>query len=232
MREYNAMKSTREIFYKLKHLSRKWENYFDVYDKILPQYVGKKPNMLEIGVAKGGSTEMWIKYFDNEINMFCVDIDKACLDYKYDGVTVDAACLDQSDPEQWDAYLKNKPKFDIIIDDGGHEMVQQIVTLNKLFPYLADGGTMIIEDTHTSYWDQWGGGFKRETSFIEYVKNLIDLQHAPFINAAPPPEVIAIFAGLKSVTFYNSMVILEKGPTRPAVEADSAKLKNPNFEWN
>jgi len=227
------MKSTREIFYKLKHLSRKWENYFDVYDKILPQYVGKKPNMLEIGIAKGGGTEMWLKYFDNDINMFCVDIDKNFLDHKYDGATVNTACVDQSSPEHWDAYLKDKPKFDLIIDDGGHEMVQQIVTLNKLFPYLADGGTMVIEDTHTSYWDQWGGGFKRETSFIEYVKNLIDLLHAPHIHGAtPPPEVLSTFAGLKSATFYNSMVILEKGPTRPAIEAISTKYKNPDFDWN
>jgi hypothetical protein len=40
--------------------------------------------------------------------------------------------------------------FDIIIDDGGHTMEQQQVTLGFLFPFLKNDGLFFIEDLHTS----------------------------------------------------------------------------------
>lgn len=40
--------------------------------------------------------------------------------------------------------------FDIIIDDGGHTMLQQQISLAELFGHLSAGGTYIIEDLHTS----------------------------------------------------------------------------------
>jgi hypothetical protein len=39
--------------------------------------------------------------------------------------------------------------FDIIIDDGGHMMHQQQITLGYMFPFLASGGIFVIEDLHT-----------------------------------------------------------------------------------
>ena len=47
-----------------------------------------------------------------------------------------------------------------MIDDGGHTMEQQIVSIETLFPLLADGGVYLVEDTHTSYWDSHGGGLR------------------------------------------------------------------------
>lgn len=231
MCEYNAMKSTQEIFYKLKLLSKKWENYFDVYDKILLPYVSKNPKMLEIGVAHGGSLELWLKYFDNAVEMYAVDINKDFLDYKFD-VKVDYACVDQGSKEHWDSYLKDKPNFDIIIDDGSHDSNHQIITLITLFSKLADGGIYVIEDTHTSYWSAWGGGLQKQGTFIEFAKGLVDFLHAPHIKESAPPALVEALGSLKSVTFYNSMVVLEKGPTSPSIEADSSKYKNPDFDWN
>jgi hypothetical protein len=130
--------------------------------------------------------------------------------------------------------LKDDPKFDIIIDDGSHIMDHQIVTLNRLFKHLNDGGIYIIEDVCTSYWSNYGGGFKKQTSFIEYVKNLIDLlnaQHVP--GASPPKELTDMFPNLKSATFYNNVVIIEKGPIKNnKTYLVSDDFKNPTFEWN
>jgi hypothetical protein len=39
---------------------------------------------------------------------------------------------------------------DIIIDDGGHTMLQQQVTFGCLFPFIKSGGVYCIEDLHTS----------------------------------------------------------------------------------
>ena len=41
--------------------------------------------------------------------------------------------------------------FDIIIEDGGHTMLQQQVTLGFMFKNLKSGGLFVIEDLHTSY---------------------------------------------------------------------------------
>jgi hypothetical protein len=228
------MKSTRDIFTKLKYSSTKWENYFEIYDKWFPQYIGKHPHLMEIGVGGGGSIEMWLKYFENDVTIYALDYDKDSLDYKFDNADVRYSCVDQSSYEHWDAYLKDDPKFDIIIDDGSHIMDHQIVTLNRLFKHLNDGGIYIIEDVCTSYWSNYGGGFKKQTSFIEYVKNLIDLlnaQHVP--GASPPKELTDMFPNLKSATFYNNVVIIEKGPIKNnKTYLVSDDFKNPTFEWN
>ena len=235
MRKHNVkMKSTREIFYKLKLLSKKWENYFEIYDKWFPQYIGKHPHLMEIGVAHGGSVEMWLKYFDNDVTVHALDINKDFLDHKFDGADVRYSCVHQGSHEHWDSYLKDNPKFDIIIDDGSHVMNDQIVTLNRLFKHLNDGGIYIVEDTHTSYWSGYDGGFKKQDTFIEYVKNLIELLHAPHMpGVTPPPELLEMFPNLKSVTFYNSVVIIEKGPISYEPQpADSDRYKDPDFDWN
>jgi hypothetical protein len=224
------MKSTRELFYNLKKVSKKWENYFEIYDKILPQFVGKNPTMLIIGVAQGGCIEMFSEYFDNQCTIYAIDYNKDFLDHKYDNPNVFLSCGDQADHENWNAFLKDNPKYDIIIDDGGHEMTQQIVTLERTFKHLNDDGIYVVEDTHTSYMKEWGGGWKKETSFIEYVKNLVEIMHRDFIGQ-PPKELMDTFPNLKSVTFYDSVTIIEKGPTIRRVEAISNSKQNPDFEW-
>lgn len=231
MCECHAMTSTYDIFYKLKLLSKKWNNYFEVYDKILNPYIGKNPKMLEIGVAHGGSVELWLKYFDNEVDLHAVDINKDFLDYKFDDAKVNYACVDQSSLEHWNAYLSSHSNFDIIIDDGSHDSDHQIITLLTLFPILNDGGIYIVEDTHTSYWPEWGGGLHKKGTFIEFAKQLLDLLHAPHIRESAPPALEKAFKNLKSVTFHNSMVVLEKGITRPSTEAVSTANRNPNFTW-
>ncbi len=49
-------------------------------------------------------------------------------------------------------HKKNGVFFDIILDDGGHTMKQQITSFKILYPFVKKGGIYIIEDLHTSYW--------------------------------------------------------------------------------
>ena len=139
----------KEIFWNLEKGSTKWSGYFDVYERHLSKFIGKAPRILEIGVLGGGSIEMWLKYFGEGTQVIGLDINKECLDYKYDG-NVEIVMGDQSDPQFWDQYLADKKGFDIVIDDGSHVMTHQITTLNKVFPRLNVGGVYICEDTHTS----------------------------------------------------------------------------------
>lgn len=205
------MKRTADIFYGLEHYGKKWTHYFDVYDKLLPQYIGKNPKFLEIGVDRGGSLELWLKYFDNNIDLYAVDINPDSLKYEFNGASVNYALLDQSNEEQWNEYLKDKPNFDVIVDDGSHINSHQILTLLTLYPKLNDGGIYVVEDTHTSYWHEWNGGLHKQGTFIEFAKGLLDYIHMPFVGAEPPKFMNDTFKNLKSITFYNSLCILEKG---------------------
>jgi hypothetical protein len=64
--------------------------------------------------------------------------------------------------------------FDVMIDDGGHTMIQQFTSFKYLFPAVKIGGLYFLEDLHTSYWDQYGGGLKKEGTMIEHIKTMID----------------------------------------------------------
>ena len=52
--------------------------------------------------------------------------------------------------------------------------LSEIATFEELWPAIVDGGVFLMEDLHTSYWADYGGGYRHPTTFIEYAKNLID----------------------------------------------------------
>jgi SAM-dependent methyltransferase len=197
----------------------KWDTYIDHYEKHVSKYIGQNPVVLEIGIAKGGSLELWSKYFENG-KVYGIDADEKCLQFEYEQENIKVLLGDQSSGEYWDHFLKtNTEEFDIIIDDGSHVNDDQILTLLKLFPRLKVGGTYVIEDTHTSYWSQWGGGFNKPESFISVTKTLIDLLHLQHIrDCSPNDEIKNIFRGLESVTYHNSFVVLTKENERDMKE--------------
>lgn len=210
-------KTIRELFLTLNKYSTKWDPYLDVYDRYFSKFRGNSPTMLEIGVADGGSMEMWLKYFENA-KMYGLDIEPKWVAHKYPGYedSVNLRLGNQADPGFWDSFIEDVPQLDIVLDDGGHEPQQQVVSLLKLFPRLKRGGIYIIEDVHTSYWAQWGGGFRNPDAIIETTKNLIDLINVQHIrDTTPPQEMLNIFHDLYSVSYYNSMIVLEKGIPRP-----------------
>ena len=114
---------------------------------------------------------------------------------------------DQTDVDFLRRVAEEHGPFDIIIDDGGHEMQQQIVTTETLFPLLADGGVFLVEDTHTSYWDSYDGGRNRAGTFMEWAKNRLD-----DVNGFHQPgPVDPVWTGqLDGVHVYDSVVVFDK----------------------
>lgn len=206
------MNSTLEtIFYNnLTKSSGKWSNYFDIYHKHFDKFLNKPINLLEIGVSNGGSLEMWHEYFGKLCNIFAIDLDTNILNLKFD-FNVDLVIGDQNDSIFWNNYLASHPKFDIVIDDGSHAMTDQITTLINIFPHLNDGGVLVIEDTHTSYWGTFDGGVNNPDTFIERSKSLIDFLHRQHIKDKSLNKIlIDIFCDLFCISFYNSVVVFEK----------------------
>ena len=100
--------------------------------------------------------------------------------------------------------------LDIIIDDGGHTMDQQKISFEHLFHKLKDGGIYLIEDTHTSYWYEYKGGYKSRNSFIEYSKNVIDSLyewHIPEVSRVKSNEITK---NINCVAFFDSIIVFEK----------------------
>ena len=201
----------------------KWHHYFKIYDKHFHKFVGKNPTILEIGIFEGGSLEMWNHYFDKNCQIYGVDVNPECLNIpsKLQTTNVQIDIGDQADRGFWKNYLKDKPKFDIIIDDGGHYMQQQIVTYEELYHHVSDDGVYLCEDLHTSYWNEYGGGLNNPNSFVEYSKKFIDMLHVYYIreegggefseSADNIPNDYKPFRKItNSVTYYDSIIVLEK----------------------
>jgi len=175
----------------------KWSQYFDVYHHHFKRFRGKEVKILEIGIYGGGSLQMWKWYFGNKAHITGMDIDPFCKKYAED--RVDIIIGDQADAE----LLDTLSEYDIIIDDGGHYMSQQIASFTHLYEKVKDGGIYLVEDTHTSYVPEFIDG---TLTFIEYCKRLIDAMHSHY----PTGELNDFSKHTRSISFYDSMVVLEK----------------------
>jgi hypothetical protein len=186
----------------------KWIDYFEVYEKAFSAYKNKPITFLEIGIQNGGSLQMWRKFFGPEAKIIGIDIDPKCKALEAEGFEIWIG--NQADPNFWTEIKNKNPSIDLVLDDGGHTMEQQIVTFQSLFPILAEGGTYACEDTHTSYFPSHGGGLKRSGTFHEYIKMMIDEMHAWYY--APLSAVTSSYLAnnLYSISVYDSIIVMEK----------------------
>jgi Methyltransferase domain len=193
----------------------KMEHYLEIYDEMLTSYRGKDISFLEIGIYKGGSMPMWQGFFGQGSRLTFLDIDPACRALKLPGTTVEIG--DQSDPAFLHRIGQEHGPFDLVVDDGGHKMHQQITSFRHLWPQLKDRGLYIVEDTHTSYWPGFGGGFRAPASFIEFAKDLIDRMHSWYTedDAGFPLHPLAREIG--AITFHDSLVVIQKRLKEPPV---------------
>lgn len=190
-----------------KRLIHKWRHYFEVYDTHFSRFRNKQPVILEIGVSQGGSLQMWKEYFGDGCTIIGMDIDPECKKLEEPGIEVHIGS--QTDREFLRDLLTKIPPVDILIDDGGHTMVQQIVSFEELFGHIKQDGIYCCEDIHTSYWIAFGGGHKRKGTFIEYSKNFID-----YINAWHSEQkklyVNDFTRNVHSLHYYDSMLVIHK----------------------
>lgn len=190
-------------------LMHKGEHYFDAYDKHFLRFRGRPVTILEIGVSHGGSLEMWKYYFGEQARIFGVDNNPECEKFGDDQVTMYIGS--QEDPE-FLKFLKSEiPKVDILIDDGGHTMNQQKVTFREMFDHIKDDGVYLCEDLNTSYWEEYGGGYKNPDSFIEYSKHFIDALNAWNARDNEVLPVSSFTRSVRSLHYYDSMLVIEKG---------------------
>ena len=148
----------------------KWLHYFEIYDRHFSKFIGKEITILEIGVFQGGSLELWSNYFGSKCKIYGIDINPECK--KHENEQIEVLIGDVEDREFLREVKEKIPKIDILIDDGGHTMTQQIVTFEELYPIISSDGVYLCEDIITSYWEEYGGGYRKKNTYIEYSKNI------------------------------------------------------------
>jgi demethylmacrocin O-methyltransferase len=128
--------------------------YTEVYERFLFQWKDDPIRLFEIGIDKGGSLGMWYDYFP-KAKIFAIDIeDRASMQ----NARTRTFIADQSKRDQLQRAIdKLGGDFEFILDDGGHTMEQQQVSLGFLFKFVKPGGYYILEDIHTSLPNRYPG---------------------------------------------------------------------------
>jgi cephalosporin hydroxylase len=195
---------------------RKYANYIDLYDQLFRKFVGRRPRILEIGVQHGGSLQIWNEFFRGEVEIFGIDILPECQQLEENNINIFIG--DQSDIKFLTAVSNKIGHIDLVIDDGSHVSKHQIATFEILFyNNLNVGGFYIVEDCHSSYMPEYGGGLGRRGTFIEYAKDLCDSINA-WHAGDKRLHVTEATRWIRRITFESSLVVFEKNKmSAPAV---------------
>ena len=135
-----------------------------------------KINILEIGSYAGASAAAFTKYFPNA-NVFCFDVNIS--NFKFYSKKIHVFGIDINNRNKVKKTLKKIFKehqfsnFDLIIDDGSHNLKDILFSLNFFFKFLKKGCSFIIEDfKHPNYYQ-----YNRNINHIlvdEFLKNILD----------------------------------------------------------
>ncbi len=111
--------------------------YLGIYGELLGKWEKETINILEVGCYKNGSLKLLEEFFTSA-NIIGFDIKP------YEG----AVELNRAKVYMEDFYSSNRelPEFHIAIDDGDHSVPSQLAFVRKVYPKLAVGGILIVED--------------------------------------------------------------------------------------
>ena len=140
--KFNADKASKFL---LNNKEFSGHNYSPFYEKFLYRFKNKKElKILEIGSLRGSATASFYYYFNNP-QIFCADINPFQIQVFSKNIRkffVDT----QSEASLINLGKYIKEEFDIIIDDGSHNIKDQIISISILFKNLKKNGLYIIED--------------------------------------------------------------------------------------
>jgi cephalosporin hydroxylase len=189
-------------------LMSKWLHYFDIYHRHFQRFRDRPCTLVEFGVYHGGSLQMWRHYFGAKAKIIGVDINPRLSAIEDAGVEI--VIGDQGNRGFLRQLAAKVGSIDILIDDGGHMMQQQIATVEELYNSVARDGVILVEDTHTSYWREYGGGLRTPYSFMDFAKRLVDELNAWHSRDPQSFSPGPFTRSANSLHFYDSVVVIEK----------------------
>jgi hypothetical protein len=120
----------------------KWAHYGPLYDRHLAPLWTRVKRVLEIGVDHGGSLQLLARLFP-AAKIVGLDINPACKEYEENRISVTIG--DQCDIN----LLESLGEFDVVIDDGSHDLQHQSTSFRTLWPKTKM--VYLIEDCHSGY---------------------------------------------------------------------------------
>ena len=154
--------------------NREGHGYSKFYTNHLNHLKNEQINILEIGSYAGASAAAFAKYFP-KANIFCFDINIS--NFEYESKKIHVYGIDINNKKKINKIINeifNKyqfSSFDLIIDDGSHNLSDILFSLNHFFKYIKESGIFIIEDfKHPNYYR-----YNRNIDHIlvdEFLKNL------------------------------------------------------------
>lgn len=185
----------------------KWKHYFPIYERHFAPFVNRSITVLEIGCGDGGSLQMWKRYFGPHAQVVGIDIEPRCKEFEDDQISVRIGS--QDDAAFLDTVVAEFGPFDIVIDDGSHIQAHVAASFAHLYAGLSKNGVYLVEDLHTAYWPDFGGGLGKSDTFIEIAKGLVDELNADHtLGDFPATEFTQT---THSMCFYDSVIVFERG---------------------
>jgi hypothetical protein len=220
------MRSLEKIAYTLgTDKSSRIHNYCVKYEKWLPFNRLEPINILEIGVLQGHSLLTWREYYPNA-KVIGIDINPECKNHEDIDNNIFVEIGSQDDPDFLKYVIDKFGPFDMILDDGSHMNSHIIFSFLNLIDSLKSEGVYIVEDSCTSYWEEYEGGFRKSGTAIEFFKNMVDdvnfngqLQenfwcvHArreDFLKEQTISKGLDIRTDIESINFLNGIIIISK----------------------
>jgi hypothetical protein len=189
--------------------SVKVTSYFPAYVELFSHLVGEKCTFIETGILDGGSLFMWRNWLGENARIIGIDLNPEALKWQNEGFEIFIG--DQADPEFWKITYKNIGNFDALLDDGGHQSFQQIITTLESIRACNSNCIVVVEDTATSFMKDFASHGER--SFLEYSKSITDILTARISNLFPDrftsnvnKDLIDEFKKIYSVQFYSGVV--------------------------
>jgi Methyltransferase domain len=206
----------------------KWLHYLPVYESALSAFRSRPIRMIEIGVGRGGSLQVWRRYLHPEAVIVGIDIDPTTRRFDNPSQRLHVRIGDQQDISFLQSVVSELGPFDVILDDGSHMTSHMVQTFRHLFPNgLASGGVYIVEDIHANYWTPFRDS---PMSFVDFTKWLIDGMHAHYqvtktelnfreggshrLTKLPVPLVTTL---IEKIEFYDSIALIHRAKGRREV---------------
>lgn len=195
--------------------SLKIASYFDVYTTLFASYRNTDCTFIETGVLGGGSLLMWRDWLGPRARVIGVDLNPQAKKWEARGFEVFIG--DQGDPSFWESTLAQIGRFDVLLDDGGHQSFQQIVTLNSAIRHARNECLVVIEDVHTSFMSDFADHDK--WSFMNYAKACSEFLTARSVSMFPNrmlpvtnSESARFLSSVRFIQFFDSIVAFSINP--------------------
>ena len=221
-----------EILHRSSYDTDKGSAYLHDYDRKFAHLRESPVALLEVGIHRGGSLQLWRDYFPSG-TIVGFDLNPPA-SFSDDSGRIRILQCDQGNASALAQAAKSASPggFDIIIDDASHMGGLTAITFNTLFyDHLHPGGFYAIEDWGTGYWDSWpDGGAPRmapEGQFLQngkhfpshdlgmpgFIKQLVDECALPDISHPRFGRPSGRKVWIRNIHISSGLVIVEKAST-------------------